>query len=91
VKAAELKLMEERMQSEQDVQVSAYELFALIDSVSRYKEHIETKIAEMRKELSETAQFVSNAYKNTLSARLNVALDTTSLPLSILTARPSIS
>lgn len=91
LKAAELKLMEERKQSEQEIQVSAYELFALIDSVSRYKEHIETKISEMRKELSETAQCVSAAYKSTLSTRLNVALDTTSLRPSTLAARPNIS
>lgn len=86
LKAAELKLQEETRQSEQEIQVCAYELFALIDSISRYKEHMETKISEMKKDLSETAEFISTAYKNTLSARISTSLtlDPTSLPSSVL-------
>ncbi|KAK9734041.1 hypothetical protein RND81_04G110700 [Saponaria officinalis] len=38
LKAAELKLQDETRKSEEETQLCAYELFALIDSVSRYKE-----------------------------------------------------
>ncbi|KAL9233720.1 hypothetical protein vseg_008678 [Gypsophila vaccaria] len=70
LKAAELKLQEETRQSEEETQLCAYELFALIDSVSRYKEHVEKNILDMRNDLSETTEFISNAYKNTVSGRL---------------------
>ncbi|KAH9618422.1 hypothetical protein KSS87_001752 [Heliosperma pusillum] len=72
LRAAEQKLQEETRVSEEEIQLCAYELFALIDTVSRYKEHVEKKISEMRKELSETTEFISSAYKNTLSGQLNI-------------------
>ncbi|KAK9682350.1 hypothetical protein RND81_10G067200 [Saponaria officinalis] len=63
LKAAELKLQEETRKSEDETQRCAYELFALIDSVSRYKEHVEKTIMDMRKDLSETTEYISNVYK----------------------------
>ncbi|XP_074280536.1 kinetochore protein NDC80 homolog [Silene latifolia] len=69
---AELKLEEETRQSKEETQCCAYELFALIDSVSKYKEHVEKKISEMKRDLSETTEFISSAYKNTLSSELNI-------------------
>ncbi|GMH01277.1 hypothetical protein Nepgr_003116 [Nepenthes gracilis] len=69
LKDAELKLQERTKQSEEEIQMSAYELWALIDSVSRYKEQMESKISEMKSNLSETAGFIFNAYKNALPAQ----------------------
>lgn len=66
MKAAELKFQEAIRQSEEEIQTRAVELFALVDSVSKYKEHTESKIAEMKNGLSETALAVSETYKNSL-------------------------
>ncbi|XP_021747496.1 kinetochore protein ndc80-like [Chenopodium quinoa] len=74
LKAAELKLQEETRQSEKEIQLCAYELFALIDSVSRCKEYTEKKISDMKRGLSETAEFISNVYKNTWLPGFNTAV-----------------
>ncbi|KAK7302459.1 hypothetical protein RJT34_13349 [Clitoria ternatea] len=63
LKTSELKLREAIRQSEEEIQLRAHELFQLIDSVSKYKEYAGSKISEMRRDLSETAAAVSDAYK----------------------------
>ncbi|XP_027338721.1 kinetochore protein NDC80 homolog [Abrus precatorius] len=63
LKTSELKLQETIIQSEEEIQVRARELFQLIDSVSKYKEHVGSKISEMRRDLSETAAAVADAYR----------------------------
>lgn len=73
LKAAELKLQEETRQTEKETQLCAYELFALIDSVSKCKEYTEKKVSDMKNDLLETAEFISNAYKNTLLPCINIA------------------
>ncbi|XP_048494160.1 kinetochore protein NDC80 homolog [Beta vulgaris subsp. vulgaris] len=67
---AELKLQEEIRLSEQETQLCAYELFAMIDLVSRCKEYTEKKISDMKRDLLENVESISNAYKNTLLPRL---------------------
>ncbi|KAL2897976.1 Kinetochore protein NDC80-like protein [Bienertia sinuspersici] len=74
LKAAELKLEEVRRQSEQEKQRCEYELLALIDSVSSCKEYTEKKISDMKKDLCETTEFISNAYKNTLHPGFHIAV-----------------
>ncbi|GAB4842234.1 hypothetical protein Ancab_012200 [Ancistrocladus abbreviatus] len=66
LKAAELKSRETMKQSEEEIQMCAYELFVLIDSVSKYKENMESKISEAKKDLIDIVKFISDAYKSTL-------------------------
>ncbi|GAB4850206.1 hypothetical protein Ancab_029500 [Ancistrocladus abbreviatus] len=73
LKAAELKLQETMRQSEEEIQTCAYELFALIDSVSKYKENMESKISEVRKDLVGAAKSISNAYRSTLPGHFQLA------------------
>ncbi|RVW66674.1 hypothetical protein CK203_065218 [Vitis vinifera] len=63
-------------QNEEEIQICAWELYALVDSVSKYKEHMASKISEMKSNLSETAGAVSDSYKGSLSAQFGIALDT---------------
>ncbi|KAK3219423.1 hypothetical protein Dsin_013397 [Dipteronia sinensis] len=55
LKAAEVKLQEAVRQSEEETQIRASELLAIVDSVSKHKEYMESKISEMKSSLSETA------------------------------------
>ncbi|KAJ8754830.1 hypothetical protein K2173_015342 [Erythroxylum novogranatense] len=45
---SELKLQEAIKQSEEEIQMQAQELFKLVDSVLKYKEHVESKIVEIK-------------------------------------------
>ncbi|RWV94410.1 hypothetical protein GW17_00043052, partial [Ensete ventricosum] len=47
-------------ESDEETQLCASELLALIDAVSEYKEFMESTVSGMKKELSETADFVSS-------------------------------
>ncbi|XP_022762909.1 kinetochore protein ndc80 [Durio zibethinus] len=71
LKASQLRLQEAIQQSEEEIQMHARELFMMVDSVSKYKEHVESKISEMRVSLSETAAAVSDAYKGSLPAQFS--------------------
>lgn len=75
LKAAEQKLQEAIKTSEEEIQMQAVELLALVDSVSKCKEQIESKISESKIKLSETVVAVSNAYKGSLSAQFGINLD----------------
>lgn len=59
VKTSQLQLQETIKQSEEEIQMRAGELFKLVDSVSKFKEYVGSKISEMRRDLSETAAAVS--------------------------------
>ncbi|KAL9321453.1 hypothetical protein ACSQ67_013292 [Phaseolus vulgaris] len=59
LKTSQLKLQEAIKQSEEEIQMRVGELFQLVDSVSKFKEHVGSKISEMRRDLSETAAAVS--------------------------------
>ncbi|KAK9279424.1 hypothetical protein L1049_013103 [Liquidambar formosana] len=56
-------LKETIKQCEDETQTCACELFALVDSVSKYKEKMVSTISEMQSNLTETASAVSDAYK----------------------------
>ncbi|KAJ1419942.1 putative kinetochore protein NDC80-like protein [Sesbania bispinosa] len=69
LQASELKLQEAIKQSEEEIQMHARELFKLVDSVSKYKEHVGSKISDMKRDLSETATAVSDVYRGSFSAQ----------------------
>ncbi|OMO62335.1 Kinetochore protein Ndc80 [Corchorus olitorius] len=70
LKASQLRLQEAIRQSEEEIQMHAQELFVVVDSVSKYKEHIASKISEMRAGLAETAAAVADTYKGSLPAQV---------------------
>ncbi|GFY89323.1 hypothetical protein Acr_06g0012630 [Actinidia rufa] len=65
-----LKLQEAIVQEEEETQMCARELYALIDSVSKYKEYMTSKISEMKSALSDTVGSVSDMYKGSLTAQI---------------------
>lgn len=69
-------LQEAISQSEEEIQIRAYDLFTLVDSVSRYKEHMESNISEMKTNIAEAAVAVADAYKGSLPARFATVLNT---------------
>ncbi|KAA3465437.1 kinetochore protein ndc80-like isoform X1 [Gossypium australe] len=71
LKASQLRLQEAIQQSEGETQMHARELLMLADSLSKYKQHVESKISEMRISLSETTAAVSDAYRGTLPAQIH--------------------
>ncbi|KAG6651963.1 kinetochore protein NDC80 homolog [Carya illinoinensis] len=75
LKNSELRLQDAIRQSEEDIQRHAYELFRLVDSVSRYKEYVESKISEMKSNLAEAAVTISDAYKGSLPAQFASVLN----------------
>ncbi|KAK0601448.1 hypothetical protein LWI29_024370 [Acer saccharum] len=75
LKASELKLQEAVRQSEEEIQIRGCELIALIDSVSKHIEYMESKISEIKFSLSETASEVSEAYKHSLPAQFGSTFD----------------
>lgn len=65
LKAAQQELDDATKRCEEEIQVYAHDLFRLVDSVSKYKEFVESKISSMRNGLSETADAVLDTYKGT--------------------------
>jgi kinetochore protein NDC80 len=63
VKASELKLQETIRQT-QEIQMHAYELFKLIDSVLKSKDHTGSKVSEIKRKLLETLTVFSDAYRD---------------------------
>ncbi|KAJ9687295.1 hypothetical protein PVL29_015970 [Vitis rotundifolia] len=76
LETSKLKLQKAIKQNEEEIQICAWELYALVDSVSKYKERMASKILEMKSNLSETAGAVSDSYKGSLSAQFGITLDT---------------
>ncbi|ESQ45006.1 hypothetical protein EUTSA_v10010243mg [Eutrema salsugineum] len=70
LKASELRLQEAVKQSEEKVQAVAAQLFALIDSISKHKEYMDSKILEMKTGVTDTANAVSETYKANLKWHL---------------------
>lgn len=69
LKASELKLQEEIKQSEEETQKCAFELMALLDSISKYKERTQSKLVQLKHDISETIAAVSDAYKGSLQTQ----------------------
>lgn len=62
-KASNAKLQEIIAQTEEEVQTCALELFAVVDTVSKYKEFVTSKIATMKNALAETVGAVADMHK----------------------------
>ncbi|XP_061337167.1 kinetochore protein NDC80 homolog [Gastrolobium bilobum] len=71
LKASELKLQETIKQSEEEIQMHAHKLLKAVDSISKYKVHVASKISEMKRDLSETATAVSEAYRGSLPSQFD--------------------
>uniref|UniRef100_A0A1J3JJ52 Kinetochore protein NDC80 n=1 Tax=Noccaea caerulescens TaxID=107243 RepID=A0A1J3JJ52_NOCCA len=66
LKGSEFRLQEAVKQSEEEVQACAAKLFALIDSISKHKEYMDSKISEMKNGVANTATAVSEIHKSSL-------------------------
>lgn len=75
LKTSQVKLQEAIVQSEEEVHMCARELFALIDSVAKYKEWMTSKISEMKNDYLETAHAISDLHKGSLSAQFGSVFD----------------
>lgn len=69
LKTSKLKLQDAIKQTEEETQKCAYELMAVADSVSKYKEYVQSKIFEMKRDVSETAVAVSDTHKSCLESQ----------------------
>ncbi|KAK4254358.1 hypothetical protein QN277_009754 [Acacia crassicarpa] len=69
LKASRLKLQEAIKENEEEIQSCAQELFMLVDSVSKFKEYVGSKISEMKSDLSDTAVAVSDSYRGSFPAQ----------------------
>jgi kinetochore protein NDC80 len=47
----------------------------LIDSVSKYKEHVGSKVSEIKRELSETVTAVSDIYRDSFPEKYSYILE----------------
>ncbi|WCJ43371.1 hypothetical protein M5689_024114 [Euphorbia peplus] len=68
LQTSEEKLQEAIEQSEEEIQMHARQLFAVVDAVSKYKEHMESKIAVVKSKLAATVEDISALYKNSCPA-----------------------
>lgn len=75
LKASKLKLQEANKENEEEMQRCAQELFMLVDSVSKFKEYMGSKISEMKSDLSDTAVAVSDAYRGSFPAQFGNIFD----------------
>lgn len=69
IKSSQGKLDLAIKQSDEELQKCARELLMLVDSVSKYKESMESTVLDMRKELSDTVEAVTNAYNSSLTEK----------------------
>ncbi|KAM5585042.1 hypothetical protein ABKV19_004434, partial [Rosa sericea] len=75
LKTSKLKLREVTKQTEEETQKCACELIAIIDSVSKYKEHVQSKITEMNQDVSDTAAMLSDIHKGSLQSQYSFLFD----------------
>ncbi|KAK9134841.1 hypothetical protein Syun_014171 [Stephania yunnanensis] len=69
------RLEEVVKQSNEEIQKVESEFLALIDYVSTYKEFMESKISEIKRNLSDTARTVANAQEGSLAAGMDALLN----------------
>lgn len=61
-----MKCQEVTAQSEEEVQMCARELLALIDSVSKFKESMTSTISDMKDDYLKTVNAISEIHKSSL-------------------------
>lgn len=66
-----MKQQEAIKESEEEIQKCAFELFSLLDMVSKHKEYMECKISEVKAHLSETANAISADYRAFLPEQMS--------------------
>ncbi|XP_071729879.1 kinetochore protein NDC80 homolog [Rutidosis leptorrhynchoides] len=71
VESSKAKLQQAIAEGEDEVQMCAQELLGLIDAVSKYKEHTNSKISEMKDAVSRTAADVAEIHKAALTSTIN--------------------
>ncbi|GAV67378.1 Ndc80_HEC domain-containing protein [Cephalotus follicularis] len=72
LKASEMKLQEVTKQTDDEIQICARELFTLVDSVSKHKEYMESKLSEMESDLSSTVSAIADAHRGFMSAQYGI-------------------
>ncbi|CAN8254567.1 unnamed protein product [Cochlearia groenlandica] len=70
VRGSELRLKESEKQCDEEVKACASQLFKLIDSVSKHKEYMDSKISEIKTSVDNTASGVAEIYKTGLKRHL---------------------
>ncbi|KAF9593694.1 hypothetical protein IFM89_024511 [Coptis chinensis] len=70
LKTSSAKLQDLIKKNDEEIQKCAHELLVLVDSVSKYKESMESTLLNIRRDVSETAEAISNVYKGSLAAEL---------------------
>ncbi|KAL1802109.1 hypothetical protein ACET3Z_030756 [Daucus carota] len=66
LRTSQMKCQEVNAQSEEEVQMCARELLALIDSVSKFKESMTSTISEMKEDYLKTVSVISEIHKSSL-------------------------
>ncbi|PIA60979.1 hypothetical protein AQUCO_00300474v1 [Aquilegia coerulea] len=87
LKSSNEKLQHVTKLTDEEIQICARELMALIDSVSKYKEHMASTILDMKNGVSETSKAVPNTLKGSLAAEFGslipkIVSSSTHLPLA---------
>lgn len=72
LQASKAKLNEVIAQTEEEVRLCARELFALIDSVSKYKEYMASKINQMKNDLLETAGTIADIHRDSIQESIDL-------------------
>ncbi|KAI3707869.1 hypothetical protein L2E82_36762 [Cichorium intybus] len=72
VETSKAKLKETMMRNEEEVQMCGLELLALIDSVSKYKEFMVSKILQIKNEVSESAVSIAQIHKVSLTSNIGI-------------------
>ncbi|KAF9593666.1 hypothetical protein IFM89_024483 [Coptis chinensis] len=70
LKTSSAKLQDLIKKNDEEIQKCAHELLMLVDSVSKYKESMESTLLNIRRDVSETAEAITNVYKGSLAAEL---------------------
>ncbi|KAI3412618.1 uncharacterized protein J3R85_017149 [Psidium guajava] len=71
LKTSKMKQQEAIRETEEEIQKCAFELFSVVDMVSKHKEYMECKISEMKAHLSETANAISADHRASLPAQMS--------------------
>ncbi|XP_058752531.1 kinetochore protein NDC80 homolog [Vicia villosa] len=75
LKASELKLAETARQCEEEIQMHGLELYKVIDSVTKYKEQLGSKVSKIKRELLETVTEVAAIYREAFPKKYSYILE----------------
>ncbi|KAJ4840663.1 hypothetical protein Tsubulata_022572 [Turnera subulata] len=75
LEVSKVKLQEAIKQSEEEIAMYGHKLFAVVDSVARFKEQTASRISGFTSKLGKIAGDVSEIYKGSLTAQFGVNID----------------